>query len=61
MKYVKKPYIKREKLYFGSGKTKRVGFLPFILKTVAPLATRLLLGKGRKKRRGRRGRRRLRY
>ena len=42
MKYVKKPYIKREKLYFGSGKTQRVGFLPFILKTVAPLATRLL-------------------
>ena len=61
MKYVKKPYIKRGKLYLGSEKTQRVGFLPFILKTVLPLATSLLLGKGRKRRRGRRRRRRLRY
>ena len=53
MKYVKKPYIKKGKLYLGSGKTQRDGFLPFLATAtkILPLAASLIEGRGRRRRR----------
>ena len=54
MKYVNKPFLKRGKLYLGSGKNQRVGFVPLVGLTakLLPIASTVLsiLGKGKKKR-----------
>ena len=57
----KKTNIKRGKIYLGSRKTQRGGFLPFFVAAtkILPLAVSLSAGRGRKRRR--RKRRRLRY
>ena len=53
MKYVNKPYVKKGKLYLGSGKKQRRRFIPLLgiaAKLLPVLSTALsLLGKGKKK------------
>ena len=54
----KKPFVKNNKLYLG-GKKQKCGFIGALgLGLAIPLLTKLLTGKGRRKRRGRKRKRR---
>ena len=54
----KKPFVKNNKLYLGSKKQKS-GFIGALgLGLAIPLLTKLLTGKGRRKKRGRKRKRR---
>ena len=53
-----KPFVKNNKLYLG-GKKQKGGFIGVLgLGLAIPLLTKLLTGKGRRKRRGRKRKRR---
>ena len=54
----KKPFVKNNKLYLG-GKKQKCGFIGALgLGLAIPLLTKLLTGKGRRKKRGRKRKRR---
>ena len=54
----KKPFVKNNKLYLG-GKKQKGGFIGALgLGLAIPLLTKLLTGKGRRKKRGRKRKRR---
>ena len=54
----KKPFVKNKKLYLG-GKKQKDGFIGALgLGLAIPLLTKLLTGKGRRKKRGRKRKRR---